>query len=70
MQEKIIELESKFSFQEDLLQQLNETVIRQQRQLDKMVVEISHLHSQLSELLANHSMQPGHDQSNEKPPHY
>ena len=52
MQEKIIELETKFSYQEDMLQQLNDEVIRQQRQLEGAIGEIRELRQQFSDLLA------------------
>jgi len=50
LQQKLIELETKFSFQEDLLQELNEVVIRQQRQLDELLREMSALKDQLGEM--------------------
>ncbi len=42
-------LEIKASYQEDLLEQLNLTVYRQQQQIDRLVQEIAHLRQQMPE---------------------
>ena len=47
MEEKLIELETKFSYQEDLLSDLNGIVARQQRQLDELISEMSEIKEQL-----------------------
>ena len=36
MEEKLIDLETKFSFQEDLLNELNNVVANQQKQIDEL----------------------------------
>ena len=69
MDEKIIELETKFSFQEDLLQALNETIIRQQRQLDQLQLELTRMQALLLELQAGPEIDDP-TQAHEKPPHY
>ncbi|MCH7815202.1 MAG: SlyX family protein [Proteobacteria bacterium] len=70
MQDKIIELETKYSFQEDLLQELNQEVYRQRLQLDEVVREFGILKAQLAELLTQDAKLNKIDQSDEKPPHY
>lgn len=70
MQDKLIDLESKFSFQEDLLLELNQVVIRQQKQLDEMAREIGALKQQLEEVAVLGSTSEESAQQNEKPPHY
>lgn len=70
MQDKIIDLETKFSFQEDLLQELNEIVIRQQRQIDELGRQVGALKQQIEELEAGKSGAVGHAPDSEKPPHY
>ena len=70
MQQKLIELETKFSFQEDLLQELNEVVIRQQRQLDELLREMSALKDQLGEMAGRESKHEESEQQHELPPHY
>ncbi|WP_119964227.1 SlyX family protein [Simplicispira lacusdiani] len=64
--ERLTELEIKVSYQEDLLEQLNLTVYRQQQQIDRLVQEIAHLRQQMPE--------PGgaapRNLRDEIPPHY
>jgi SlyX protein len=43
---RLTELEIKASFTEDLVEQLNQVIIRQQRQIDLLQLEISHLRQQ------------------------
>ena len=59
---RIIDLEIKFTHQEDLLAQLNEIVTKQQFTIDK-------LKKDLMELKIN-SLHSEGEVSNEKPPHY
>ena len=69
MEQKIIELETKFSFQEDLLQGLNDALIQQQRQLDQLRLDLERLQSQIVELQDNNLSDTENTQP-EKPPHY
>ena len=69
MEEKLIELETKFSYQEDLLSDLNGIVARQQRQLDELITEMSGIKEQLQDAAERGSAE-GHDEQDEKPPHY
>lgn len=59
-------LEMKASYQEDLLEQLNMAVYRQQQQIDRLVQELAHLRQQMPE--------PGgaapRNLRDEIPPHY
>ena len=69
MKEKIEALESRYSFQEDLLEQLNSVVIEQQKQLDTQARQLQLLHKQIEELRESvQSREPGPD--SERPPHY
>ncbi|MDO9235436.1 MAG: SlyX family protein [Aquabacterium sp.] len=43
---RLIDLEIKASFTEDLVEELNQMVIRQQQQIDLLVREITHLRNQ------------------------
>jgi len=69
MEEKLIELETKFSYQEDLLSDLNAIVARQQRQLDELISEMSEIKEQLQNAVERGSTGGQEDQI-EKPPHY
>lgn len=69
MEEKLIELETKFSYQEDLLSDLNSIVARQQRQLDELISELSGIKEQLQDSLQR-GPSGGQVEQIEKPPHY
>lgn len=69
MEEKLIELETKFSYQEDLLSDLNEIVARQQRQLDELISEMSGIKEQLQDAVGRNPA-GGQEEQIEKPPHY
>lgn len=64
---RLNELEAKLAFAEDLIETLNQTVIRQQAQLDSLQQQLRLLHQRLQD------MQPEDDGRNprdELPPHY
>mgnify|MGYP006157063633 FL=1 len=69
MEEKLIELETKFSYQEDLLSELNTIVARQQRQLDELISEMSEIKEQLQNAVER-GPTGGREDQIEKPPHY
>jgi SlyX protein len=69
MEEKLIELETKFSYQEDLLSDLNDIVAKQQLQLDELITEMSGIKEQLQDVAERGSAE-GHGEQDEKPPHY
>lgn len=64
--QRLIDLETKLSFQEDLLDQLNLTIYRQQQQLDALVQEVRRLHQQAAD---GPSAGP-RNLRDELPPHY
>ena len=66
LQERVTELEIKASYTEDLLEQLNMTVYRQQQQIDLLVNEVRELRRQVPE------GGPGGPRNlrDELPPHY
>ena len=67
LEERIVELETKLSFQEDLLQELNSHVITQQVQIDKLNVLCNLLKDQYKEIV---SSMPDAATGDEVPPHY
>ncbi|MSR11597.1 MAG: SlyX family protein [Gammaproteobacteria bacterium] len=71
MHEKIIELETKFAFQEDLLTDLNSAVAQQQRQIGELIRELAMIKLQMAVLIEGEMKQAlgGHDE-HEVPPHY
>ena len=66
MESRIAELEVKLSFCEDLLEELNKTVYRQQRQIELLQKEMAALREQVK---ASLPAEPG-ESVDETPPHY
>lgn len=63
---RLTELEIKASFSEDLLEQLNQVIIRQQRQIDALLREVTQLRQQMPEPGPAGFSRAGDD----LPPHY
>lgn len=66
MDERLEKIESKLSLSEDLLEELNKTVYRQQRQIEQLQREIVSLREQLLAALPNETR----NLNEEIPPHY
>ena len=64
--QRLTDLEIKASFQEDLLDQLNTIIVRQQQQIDLLLREVRQLREQVPEGSGQRFTQ-AHD---ELPPHY
>lgn len=64
---RLTELETKLAFAEDLLETLNQTVIRQQEQIDLMQQQLRLLHQRLQETATRDGV---HNPREEIPPHY
>ena len=65
MDDRIIELETRLTYQDDLLQKLDEVVASQQKEIDELKLQVRHLSQQLQVV---HQSTP---QSEEPPPpHY
>lgn len=67
LEQQIIELETKLSFQEDLLHELNSHVIKQQAQIDNLNALCNLLKDQYKELFLS---LPDAAVRDEVPPHY
>ena len=65
-QARLTELETKLAFAEDLLETLNQTVARQQGQIDSLQQQLRLLHQQLKDAQADDASSP----RDEIPPHY
>jgi len=65
-QDRLTELETKLAFAEDLLETLNQTVVRQQGQLDSMQQQIRLLHQRMQDIQPDEARTP----RDEIPPHY
>jgi SlyX protein len=66
MEARLDELEAKVAFAEDLIETLNQTVVRQQGQIDLLQQQLRLLHQRLQEALPDQSGGP----RDEIPPHY
>jgi len=64
--ERLVALEVKASFADDLLDRLNEVIVRQQRQIDQLAGEVARLRDQLARAEPHAGLAP-HD---DRPPHY
>ncbi|MFZ4479672.1 MAG: SlyX family protein [Rhodoferax sp.] len=64
--QRLIDLEIKAAFAEDLLDQLNEIIVRQQQQIDQLIREIAHLRQSGTDGGAGAPRNPRED----LPPHY
>jgi SlyX protein len=64
--QRLTELEIKASFTEDLLDKLDQTVVRQQTQINALISEILHLRQQLS----NPQNESQSNLRDDLPPHY
>ncbi|HJW24470.1 MAG TPA: SlyX family protein [Rhodocyclaceae bacterium] len=66
MESRLTDIEVKLSFTEDLVEELNRTVFRQQQQIDQLQQELRALRQQLQSNLPA----AGWSQREEIPPHY
>lgn len=67
MNESIVDLQTRLAFQDGLLEELNQVVTDQQKQIDRLVLSIAALKAQLESLQHTQLMR----QSDEPPPpHY
>jgi SlyX protein len=66
MEAELNELEAKMSLAEDLLDELNRTVFRQQQQIDQLQQDIRALRQQLQDTAPDEFASPG----DQIPPHY
>ena len=66
VERRLNELEIKASFSEDLLEQLDKVVIRQQQQIDLLIREVT----ELRQPAANGSANPQRSLRDDMPPHF
>ena len=67
MNQEIIELQTRFSFQEDIIQELSDIVARQQLALDRMKLDLEELQLQVRALTPSDVAGKGEEAP---PPHY
>lgn len=67
MEERITELELRYMQQENIIQELNDTVCRQEQAIERIVRELASIRDQLCMLAPSAS---GEAEAEEPPPHY
>jgi len=67
MVQRITELETRLAFQDDTLNQLNEVVIQQQRQIELLQQRMQHMQGQLKNLTPSNLASEADETP---PPHY
>jgi len=65
-QARLNELEAKLTFAEDMIDSLNQIVVRQQAQLDSMQLQLRLLHQRMQDAAPDDARSP----RDEIPPHY
>ncbi len=68
LESKITDLECKLAFQEDTVDQLNDTVIQQQKQIETLVNYLQKMQAQITSLQEDNSVMPVEQEP--PPPHY
>ena len=69
IESRLDELESRLAFQDDLIESLNETIARQDRELGRLELRLKSLADKLNDL-AESAAAPGAAPGHEVPPHY
>ncbi len=67
LEDRLINIETKIAYQEDLIEELNKTIYLQQQRLDRLTAVCTSLAEHIESLTA---AKEGGMPANEKPPHY
>ncbi len=67
MEKRMIELETKLSYQDHMIQELNDVVTRQQKQIDTLEIELRRVREHLKSSSSSQIARPEEDVP---PPHY
>ena len=67
MNDDIIDLQTKLSFQDGLLEELNQVITNQQQQISRLEIAVETLKSQLQNM---QTAQMGNEPNEPPPPHY
>ena len=68
IEERLVNIEAKITFQEDLIEELNKTVYQQQQKLDRLEATCASLARHVQALAE--AGNEGKSSANERPPHY
>lgn len=67
IEEKVVDLESRIAFQEDVIQQLSDQIAEQQNTMHILTIQLKHLSDQVK---AGHFSDGGEHDGSDIPPHY
>lgn len=67
LEEQIEQLEFKIAFQEDSIEQLNQALVSQQKQMDDLAFQVKHLLDKVKQMNVSHIANEGEEAP---PPHY
>ena len=67
LEERLVNIETKITYQEDLIEELNKTVYLQQQKLDRLEAICASLARHIQSLAEEGNEKPA---ANERPPHY
>lgn len=65
---RLVDLESRFSFQEETIRELSDALVRQQQRIDKLEASLNVVAEQLQR--GNAGDDAPHTPKDERPPHY
>lgn len=69
-EEKIIDLETRITYQDDTLQELSDIIYQQQKQIDQLNKMMELMLGKLQDISQNQSGSQSTHIADEKPPHY
>jgi SlyX protein len=69
LSERLDELESRLSFQDDLIESLNQVITRQDRDLARLTLRLQGLLARIDDITESETV-PGDSPGHEVPPHY
>lgn len=69
-EDRLVDIETKIAYQEDLVQELNDVVYRQQKQIDRLEAICRSLIDHVKALSEAAEGKPGGVVPDERPPHY
>lgn len=70
IEDRLVAIETKIAYQEDLVQELNDTVYKQQRKIDQLDAICRSLIDHVRALSEAAEGKPGGNVQDERPPHY
>jgi SlyX protein len=70
LKQQMLELQSQFAFQEDVIRSLDEALAAQQQEIMLVQRQLELMHQRQQELAAHHEAELASSPAEERPPHY